>query len=66
MYFLILFPLIQKLVLTSSASVVYDGSNIRNGTEELPYATHPLDYYTVTKILQEKVHCIILLSPLLF
>ena len=42
-------------MLTSSASVVYDGSDIKNGSEDLPYAKQPLDYYTETKILQEKV-----------
>ena len=46
---------IQKLVLTSSASVVYEGRDIKNGSEDLPYASRPMDYYTETKILQEKV-----------
>ena len=41
--------------MTSSASVVYEGSDIQNGKEELPYAAKPIDYYTETKILQEKV-----------
>ncbi|BFZ14635.1 hypothetical protein BsWGS_17674 [Bradybaena similaris] len=46
---------VKRLVLTSSASVVYEGKGIRNGREEeLPYARKPLDYYTETKILQEK------------
>ena len=45
---------VGRLVLTSSASVVYEGKDIQNGTEELPYAAHPMDYYTETKILQEK------------
>lgn len=45
----------QKLVLTSSASVVFEGTDIKNGTEDLPYAKKPIDYYTETKILQEKV-----------
>ena len=45
----------QRLVLTSSASVVYEGKDIENGTEDLPYASRPMDYYTETKILQEKV-----------
>ena len=47
----------QNLVLTSSASVVYEGLDIKNGTESLPYAAKPMDYYTQTKILQEKVRC---------
>ena len=46
---------VGRLVLTSSASVVYEGRDIQNGTEDLPYAAHPMDYYTETKILQEKV-----------
>ncbi|XP_078682662.1 sterol-4-alpha-carboxylate 3-dehydrogenase, decarboxylating-like [Branchiostoma floridae x Branchiostoma belcheri] len=45
---------VQKLVLTSSASVVYEGTDIKNGTEDLPYAKKPMDYYTETKVLQEK------------
>ena len=45
----------QRLVLTSSASVVYEGKDIENGTESLPYASRPMDYYTETKIQQEKV-----------
>lgn len=45
---------VQKLVLTSSASVVFEGTDIKNGTEDLPYARKPIDYYTETKILQEK------------
>jgi len=46
---------LQRLVLTSSASVVYEGKDIVAGTEDLPYAKKPMDYYTETKILQEKV-----------
>lgn len=45
---------VQKLVLTSSASVVFEGIDIKNGSEDLPYAKNPIDYYTETKILQEK------------
>ncbi len=47
--------------MTSSASVVYDGSDIKNGTEDIPYAHKPMDYYTETKILQEKVLIIIII-----
>ncbi|XP_070553176.1 sterol-4-alpha-carboxylate 3-dehydrogenase, decarboxylating-like [Ptychodera flava] len=46
---------VKRLVLTSSASVVYEGQDIENGSEDLPYASKPIDYYTETKILQEKV-----------
>ncbi|XP_058148062.1 sterol-4-alpha-carboxylate 3-dehydrogenase, decarboxylating isoform X1 [Dasypus novemcinctus] len=44
---------VQKLILTSSASVIFEGVDIKNGTEDLPYAVRPIDYYTKTKILQE-------------
>ena len=43
------------MVLTSSASVVFEGKSIKNGSESLPYAKKPMDYYTETKIIQEKV-----------
>lgn len=56
--------LLQKLVLTSSASVVFEGTDIKNGSEDLPYAKKPIDYYTETKILQEKVFGIIWLMLL--
>nr|XP_012644295.1 sterol-4-alpha-carboxylate 3-dehydrogenase, decarboxylating isoform X2 [Microcebus murinus] len=46
---------VQKLILTSSASVIFEGIDIKNGTEDLPYAMKPIDYYTETKILQERV-----------
>ena len=46
---------VERVVLTSSASVVYEGRDIRSGTEDLPYAARPMDSYTETKILQEKV-----------
>jgi nucleoside-diphosphate-sugar epimerase len=52
-------------VLTSSASVVYEGKDIENGTETLPYAGKPIDYYTKTKILQEKVCLLICLCNVL-
>lgn len=45
-------------MLTSSASVAYEGKDIKNGLEDAPYAKKPMDYYTETKILQEKVCCI--------
>ena len=50
------------MVLTSSASVVYEGRDIENGTEDLPYASQPMDYYTETKILQEKVQLTVVCS----
>lgn len=51
-------------MLTSSASVVFEGTDIKNGSEDLPYAKNPIDYYTETKILQEKVFVIIWLMLL--
>ncbi|XP_064644335.1 sterol-4-alpha-carboxylate 3-dehydrogenase, decarboxylating-like [Lineus longissimus] len=46
---------VNKLILTSSCSVLYGGVDIHNATEDWPYAETPQDYYTETKILQEKV-----------
>lgn len=46
---------VQRLVLTSSASVVFEGKDIKNGKESLPYAKKPIDYYTKTKIVQERL-----------
>lgn len=53
--YVLLFSFGQKVVLTSSASVVFEGTDIKNGREDLPYAKKPIDYYTSTKIEQEKV-----------
>ena len=46
---------VKRLVLTSSASVVYNGVDLKAGNEELPYTTSPIDYYTQTKALQEQI-----------
>ncbi|XP_071507221.1 sterol-4-alpha-carboxylate 3-dehydrogenase, decarboxylating-like [Diadema antillarum] len=46
---------VKRLVLTSTASVVYEGVDIKNGGEDLPYARTPMDSYVETKILQEQV-----------
>lgn len=35
--------------------MVYEGRDIEAGTEDLPYAASPMDYYTETKTQQEKV-----------
>lgn len=35
--------------------MVFEGRDIKNGREDLPYAKKPIDYYTETKIVQEKV-----------
>ncbi|KAG7241900.1 hypothetical protein INR49_024870 [Caranx melampygus] len=54
---------VQKLVLTSSASVVFEGTDIKNGREDLPYAKKPIDYYTETKIVQEKGFLTVAIRP---
>lgn len=46
---------VMRLVLVSSASVVYEGVDLENGDETTPYAKHPQDEYTETKIIQEKL-----------
>lgn len=40
---------VQRLVFTSSASVVFDGSPLVNVDESKPYADPPMDFYTYTK-----------------
>eukprot|EP01026_Neomeris_dumetosa_P004858 TRINITY_DN11319_c0_g1_i1.p1 TRINITY_DN11319_c0_g1~~TRINITY_DN11319_c0_g1_i1.p1 ORF type:complete len:358 (-),score=58.46 TRINITY_DN11319_c0_g1_i1:147-1220(-) len=46
---------VPKLVYTSSASVVFDGRDLVEVDEKLPYAQNALDYYTSTKIKGEKL-----------
>mmetsp|Transcript_15029 Transcript_15029/g.26122 ORF Transcript_15029/g.26122 Transcript_15029/m.26122 type:complete len:353 (-) Transcript_15029:369-1427(-) len=46
---------VTRLVFTSSASVVFQGKALVYVTEDHPYATKPMDYYTQTKILAEQV-----------
>lgn len=46
---------VPVLVYTSSASVVFDGTNLFLADEETPYAAKPLDFYTTTKIDGEKI-----------
>lgn len=42
---------VEKLIYTSTASVVFDGSDILYKSEsELDYSRKPLDYYTGTKV----------------
>lgn len=43
------------LVYTSSASVVFDGTDIQGGDESQPYPTRPLSHYTATKALAERM-----------
>lgn len=46
---------IPRLVFTSSASVVFDGSDLSGVDESAPYAARPMDYYAATKIEAEKI-----------
>mgnify|MGYP002630772302 FL=1 len=46
---------ITRLVFTSSASVVFDGSDLSGVDESKAYATRPMDYYAATKIEAEKI-----------
>ncbi|CAK0781998.1 hypothetical protein CVIRNUC_005526 [Coccomyxa viridis] len=46
---------VARLVYTSSASVVFDGRDLINVNEDAPYAARPIDYYTETKVLGEKL-----------
>jgi sterol-4alpha-carboxylate 3-dehydrogenase (decarboxylating) len=46
---------VKKVVYTSSASVVFDGTPLVMANEDTPYAAKPMDYYTVTKIEGEQV-----------
>ncbi|SPO27977.1 probable ERG26 - C-3 sterol dehydrogenase (C-4 decarboxylase) [Ustilago trichophora] len=46
---------VTKLVFTSSAGVVYDGHDLVNVDERLPYPTKPLDAYNDTKAKAEKL-----------
>lgn len=41
---------VPALVLTSSASVVFEGRHLHRVDEGAPYAARPMDFYTHTKI----------------
>lgn len=45
---------VKKLILTSSASVIFEGTDLQNGREELGYADNPIDPYVESKIKQEE------------
>ena len=45
---------VARLIYVSSASVVYDGSDIEDGDESLPYATAAPSVYVESKIAAEK------------
>ncbi|RKO85118.1 3-beta hydroxysteroid dehydrogenase/isomerase family-domain-containing protein [Blyttiomyces helicus] len=44
---------VKKLVFTSSASVNYNGQDVRNGREEVPYCDVPMNAYNETKAIAE-------------
>eukprot|EP00742_Colponemidia_sp_Colp-10_P008768 GILJ01009516.1.p1 GENE.GILJ01009516.1~~GILJ01009516.1.p1 ORF type:complete len:351 (-),score=23.26 GILJ01009516.1:24-1076(-) len=46
---------VKKLIYTSSQHVVYDGSDIVNGEETLPYPKKHLDHYSYTKAEGERL-----------
>ena len=41
---------VPALVYTSSASVVFDGTDLIDTDESAPYAARPIDFYTETKV----------------
>jgi len=48
---------VNRLIFTSSASVVFNGSNIEGMNESLPYPSRQMSHYTATKALAEQ--CVI-------
>ena len=46
---------IRRFILTSSCSVIYNGADLHNATEDTPYPAHYIDDYTRTKMLQEQL-----------
>ncbi|GAB4817775.1 hypothetical protein N2152v2_004821 [Parachlorella kessleri] len=46
---------VPRLVYTSSASVVFEGRDLKGVDETIPYAAKPPDYYTYTKIEGERI-----------
>lgn len=50
---------VRKLVFTSSAGTVYDGNDLKNVDERMPFPDVPIDAYNVTKVRSLRL----LLSP---
>ncbi|BGP41286.1 erg26, C-3 sterol dehydrogenase [Rhodotorula kratochvilovae] len=46
---------VKKLVFTSSAGTVYDGNDLKNVDERLPFPDVPIDAYNVTKAKAEQI-----------
>ncbi len=47
--------MVRNLVYTSTPSVVFNGDDIVNGDETLPYADHFLCHYAKSKVIAEKI-----------
>ncbi|KAK0535842.1 erg26, C-3 sterol dehydrogenase [Tilletia horrida] len=54
---------VRKLVFTSSAGVVFDGHDLLNVDERLPYPTPAMDHYNDTKARAEVMVCLASGSP---
>lgn len=46
---------VRRLVYTSTASVVIDGTDIQNGDEAMPYPRYHLDTYSASKAHAERL-----------
>jgi nucleoside-diphosphate-sugar epimerase len=46
---------VKKLIFTSSASVVFNGSDLLNADESSPYPRKPVSSYTATKAIAEQI-----------
>jgi nucleoside-diphosphate-sugar epimerase len=46
---------VRRLVYTSTASVVIDGTDIQNGDESMPYPRYHLDTYSASKAHAERL-----------
>jgi len=46
---------VSSLIYTSTPSVVFNGADIVNGDETLPYAKYPLCHYAKSKVVAEKL-----------
>jgi len=46
---------VRKLIFTSSASVVFNGSDLLNADESTPYPRKPVSSYTATKAIAEQI-----------
>lgn len=54
---------VRKLVFTSSASVVFDGSHLLNASEDLPYCSKHIDAYNESKVRMNRNSGNIVVDP---